>query len=145
MVAIILFLVIAKPDTALQDTNGGTLCSTSSFCNVRQQATPISSPSVTFALKFHREPSSVTFALKFHREPSSVTFARSVSVVSAPSRALLPIVLGIRITSGEETRILEKHDISFACYFSFFLYLFNNVPLHSLKYNSQRLNRRNRE
>ena len=26
----------------------------------------------------------------------------------------------------------------------FFLYLFNTVPLHSLKYNSQRLNRRNR-
>ena len=45
------------------------------------------------------------------------------------------------LSRGKWTRCVT--NLVFMLYFFFFIYLFNTVPLHSLKYNSQRLNRRN--
>ena len=49
---------------------------------------------------------------------------------------------------GKVVDLLEEFFISATSFHyrtsPFFLYLFNTLPLHSLKYNSQRLNRRNR-
>ena len=42
-------------------------------------------------------------------------------------------------------QLMHVKILCMSSFLSFFLYLFNTVPLHSLKYNSQRLNRRNRE
>ena len=62
---------------------------------------------------------------------------------------LYPVMLGVDcirvpdVYHSQRVKLAQKIQLLNIVTLSFFLSLFSTVPLHSLKYNSQRLNRRN--